>query len=45
MTSARRLTRTCHAAAHMAEITKRVTAHTLRHSFATISWSKISTFR
>jgi len=25
----------CHAAAHMAEITKRVTPHTLRHSFAT----------
>jgi integrase/recombinase XerD len=32
----RRLTRACHAAAHMAEITKRVTPHTLRHSFATL---------
>jgi len=31
----RQLNRACHAAAHMAEITKRVTAHTLRHSFAT----------
>jgi integrase/recombinase XerD len=31
----RQLTRGCHAAAHMAEITKRVTPHTLRHSFAT----------
>jgi site-specific recombinase XerD len=31
----RQLTRACHAAAHMAEITKRVTPHTLRHSFAT----------
>jgi integrase/recombinase XerD len=33
--TARQLTRACHAAAHMAEITKRVTPHTLRHSFAT----------
>src|SRR6266478_6538833 len=33
--STRQLTRACHAAAHMAEITKRVTPHTLRHSFAT----------
>jgi len=31
----RQLARACHAAAHMAEITKRVTPHTLRHSFAT----------
>src|SRR5262249_32250720 len=31
----RQLTRACHAAAHMAELTKRVTPHTLRHSFAT----------
>ncbi len=31
----RHLTRACHAAAHMAEIAKRVTPHTLRHSFAT----------
>ena len=31
----RQLTRACHAAAHMAKLTKRVTPHTLRHSFAT----------
>jgi integrase/recombinase XerD len=31
----RQLTRACHAAAHMAEITERVSPHTLRHSFAT----------
>jgi site-specific recombinase XerD len=31
----RQLTRACHAAAEMAEMTKRVTPHTLRHSFAT----------
>ena len=28
----RQLTRACHAAAHMAELTKRVTPHTLRHN-------------
>ena len=33
--STRQLNRACHAAAHMAEITKRVTPHALRHSFAT----------
>jgi integrase/recombinase XerD len=33
--STRQLTRACHAAAHMAEIAKRVSPHTLRHSFAT----------
>jgi integrase/recombinase XerD len=33
--STRQLTRACHAAAQAAEITKRVTPHTLRHSFAT----------
>ena len=31
----RQLTRACHAAAHMAAIGKRVSPHTLRHSFAT----------
>src|SRR6266849_2143145 len=31
----RQLTRACHAAAQMAELTKRVTPHTLRHSCAT----------
>jgi integrase/recombinase XerD len=30
----RQLNRACHAAAHMAEINKRVSLHTLRHSFA-----------
>jgi site-specific recombinase XerD len=33
--SARQLNRACHAAATMAEITKRISPHTLRHSFAT----------
>src|ERR1700674_4274483 len=31
----RQLNRACHAAAHMAEVNKRVSFHTLRHSFAT----------
>ena len=31
----RQLRRACHAAAHMAEIGRRVSPHTLRHSFAT----------
>ena len=31
----RQLNRACHAAAHRAEIDKRVSLHTLRHSFAT----------
>ena len=31
----RQLNRACHAAAHMAEINKHVSLHTLRHSFAT----------
>lgn len=33
--STRQINRACHAAAAMARITKRVTPHTLRHSFAT----------
>jgi site-specific recombinase XerD len=33
--TARQLNRICHAAAHVAEIKKRVSLHTLRHSFAT----------
>jgi len=33
--STRQLNRACHAAAHMAELTKRVSLHTLGHSFAT----------
>ena len=33
--STRQLNRACHAAAHLAEITKQVSPHTLRHSFAT----------
>jgi integrase/recombinase XerD len=33
--TARQLNRACHAAARVAEITKRVSPHTLRHSFAT----------
>jgi len=31
----RQLNRACHAAAQMAELSKRVSLHTLRHSFAT----------
>jgi site-specific recombinase XerD len=38
--STRQLNRACHAAAHMAEITKRVLPHTLRHSSPRISWSR-----
>ena len=34
-TTTRQLNRACHAAAQMAEISKRVSLHTLRHSFAT----------
>ncbi|MGY4327547.1 integrase/recombinase XerD [Bradyrhizobium sp. LB7.2] len=34
-TTTRQLNRACHAAAQMAEINKRVSRHTLRHSFAT----------
>jgi integrase/recombinase XerD len=30
--STRQLNRACHAAAHMAELTKRVSLHTLRHN-------------
>ena len=33
--TARQLRRACDAAAHMAEIDKHVSPHTLRHSFAT----------
>jgi site-specific recombinase XerD len=33
--TARQLARACHSAAQMAEIGKRVSPHTLRHSFAT----------
>jgi len=33
--TARQLNRACHAAAQRAEIAKRVSPHTLRHSFAT----------
>jgi integrase/recombinase XerD len=33
--TSRQLTRACHAAAEMADLKKRVTPHTLRHSFAT----------
>src|SRR5271168_1418993 len=36
----RQLTRACHAAAHMAEITKRVTPHTLRHYVASRTMSR-----
>jgi len=36
----RQPTRACHAAAHMAEITKRVTPHTLRHYVASRTMSR-----
>ena len=34
----RQLNRACHAAAQLAEIDKRVSIHTLRHSFATLRY-------
>jgi len=40
--STRQLNRACHAAAHMAEITKRVTPHTLRHSLQRTCLSRTS---
>jgi integrase len=41
--TARQFNRACHAAAQTAEIDKRVTPHTLRHSFARIFWNRTST--
>src|SRR5262245_42359855 len=40
----RQLTRACHAAAHMAEIGKRVSPHTLRIALLPIRLSRTSTF-
>ena len=41
--STRQLTRACHAAAHMAEIAKRVSPHTLRHYVASRTMSRTVT--
>jgi hypothetical protein len=41
----RQLTRACHTTAHMAEISKRVTPHTLRHSFSVRARHCLALFR